>query len=77
MYRAKVTSKGQVTIPMAVREKLGLRPGDMLEIRETADGYVIRKCVRVSPFDRYVGFLRSKAGHTSDGIVEEMRGPSD
>ncbi|HEV2249709.1 MAG TPA: AbrB/MazE/SpoVT family DNA-binding domain-containing protein [Candidatus Limnocylindria bacterium] len=30
MYRARVTSKGQVTIPSAVRDQLGLRTGDEL-----------------------------------------------
>lgn len=76
MYRAKVTSKGQVTIPLEIREKLGLRPGDVLEIRETPAGYVIKKHVSVSPFDRYVGFLRNKADRTTDELIEEMRGPS-
>ena len=28
VYRARITSKGQVTIPAAVREELGLRAGD-------------------------------------------------
>ena len=28
VYRARITSKGQVTIPAAVREQVGLRPGD-------------------------------------------------
>jgi len=28
VYRARVTSKGQITIPAAVREQLGLQPGD-------------------------------------------------
>lgn len=28
VYRARITSKGQVTIPAAVREQLGLRQGD-------------------------------------------------
>lgn len=28
VYRARITSKGQVTIPAAVRRATGLRPGD-------------------------------------------------
>lgn len=28
VYRARITSKGQVTIPAAVREQLGLKQGD-------------------------------------------------
>lgn len=30
MLRAKLTSKGQITIPVAVRHKLNLQPGDEL-----------------------------------------------
>ena len=31
IYRARITSKGQVTIPAAVREQLGLRTGDEID----------------------------------------------
>jgi AbrB family looped-hinge helix DNA binding protein len=30
MIRAKLTSKGQITIPVAIRNKLNLQPGDEL-----------------------------------------------
>ena len=41
MYRAKVTSKGQITVPKEIRDKLGIRQGDELVFRETAAGYLI------------------------------------
>ncbi len=41
MTSATVTSKGQVTIPAAVRARLGLRPGSRLAFVPTADGYEI------------------------------------
>lgn len=31
VYRARITSKGQITIPAAVREQLGLRTGDEID----------------------------------------------
>jgi len=34
----KVTSKGQVTIPKAVREKLGISPGTEIEFVEGPNG---------------------------------------
>lgn len=77
MYKTKVTSKGQVTIPAEIREKLGLRPGDTLEIRESPAGYTLHKHVEVSPFDRYVGRLRHKADMGTDALIEEMRGVHD
>ena len=39
MIRSTVTSRGQTTLPKAVREALGLRPGDRL-IYDVEDGEV-------------------------------------
>lgn len=36
--RAKITSKGQLTVPVEVRRKLGLGPGDVL-VFEVSGGY--------------------------------------
>ena len=38
MVVATMTSKGQATIPMAVRQALGLHPGDQIEFTEQPDG---------------------------------------
>lgn len=40
MAKAKVTSKGQVTIPKEIREKLHLNPGDKLLFEETKQGEI-------------------------------------
>ncbi|MCB2020167.1 MAG: AbrB/MazE/SpoVT family DNA-binding domain-containing protein [Rhizobacter sp.] len=41
MSEATLTSKGQVTIPKAVREALGLESGDRIEFVGTDAGFVI------------------------------------
>ncbi len=41
MPTATVTSKGQITIPKAVREELGLTEGDRVAFRVLEDGSVI------------------------------------
>jgi AbrB family looped-hinge helix DNA binding protein len=41
MARAKLTSKGQITIPKAVRERLNIEPGDRLVFREQPDGSIV------------------------------------
>jgi len=41
MTSATVTSKGQVTIPVEVRARLGLRPGSRVAFVPTAGGYEI------------------------------------
>ncbi len=50
MPKSTITSKGQTTVPMEIRRKLGLGPGDVLNW-ELADG-----AIRVVPGER--GFLR-------------------
>jgi AbrB family looped-hinge helix DNA binding protein len=74
MATAKVTSKGQITVPKGVRAKLGLAPGDELEFVEEEGQFVIRKRVRRSPFDRYLGYLARKRGQDPDDIVRGLRG---
>lgn len=37
--RAKVTSKGRMTIPVEIREQLGFRPGDVV-VFEELDGHL-------------------------------------
>jgi AbrB family looped-hinge helix DNA binding protein len=39
----RLTSKGQVTIPIAIRERLGLRPGTEVEFGIEDDSVTIRK----------------------------------
>ncbi len=74
MAKTKITSKGQITIPKDVRERLGLRPGDEIEFVEDAGGYRVEKRLRASPFKRYRGYLKELAGCDPDELVEQMRG---
>ena len=39
----RVTTKGQVTIPKEVRDKLGITPGDEVGFREDGDVFVLEK----------------------------------
>ena len=38
----KITAKRQVTFPAKVREALGVKPGDHLELEEGPDGFILR-----------------------------------
>jgi len=73
--RARVTCKWQITVPLRVREALGLQVGDVLEFVQAADGaWLIRRQVPAEPFDRYVGFLHELAGPDPDELLRELRG---
>jgi AbrB family looped-hinge helix DNA binding protein len=43
MATAAVTSKGQITIPLEVRKKLGIKPGDRVRFVEGERGEIILK----------------------------------
>jgi len=75
--KTKVTSKGQVTIPKDVRERLGLRPGDEIEFVDDRQGFRVQKRVAESPFRKYRGHLKHLAGRDPDELVESARGGRD
>jgi AbrB family looped-hinge helix DNA binding protein len=74
MITAKVTSKGQVTIPKEIREKLGVHPGEDVGFEERDNLLIISKVVTKSPFDKWVGKLKHLEGQRSDDLVREARG---
>jgi AbrB family looped-hinge helix DNA binding protein len=46
-----LSSKGQVVIPKAVRDRLGLRAGDLLEVEEV-DGAILLRVRRETPAEQ-------------------------
>ncbi len=72
-FQAKITTKGQVTIPKHVRTNLGLRRGDILVFQEEQGKYVLSKKQGNAALRRYVGFLKEKSGQDPDRLVAEMR----
>ena len=74
--KAKVSEKGQVTIPKALRTRLGIRAGEMLDF-EALDGRLIaRKITHADSLDAVFGILTSD-GRTVDELIEELRGPAE
>ncbi len=74
MIAAKVASKGQVTIPKKVREKLGVQPGETIGFEEKDGVFIVRKIIVTSPFDKWVGKLTHLKGKRSDDLVKKARG---
>lgn len=72
MYRAKITAKGQLTLPKELRLKLGLKTGDYLHLRETSKGYLLEKELDERRFHKYAGLLNREGN--SDEMLKELRG---
>lgn len=57
MPSAKITSKGQITVPLEVRRRLGLRPGDRLSFVFTETGAVTLGIPKI-PVEQLGGMLK-------------------
>ena len=65
---AKITSKGQTTIPAEVRESLNFNPGDLLEWEVNADGSA--RVRRIQPLD--LEYMRAVEGTLTEwGCAED------
>lgn len=71
--RNTISSKGQVTLPVKVREQLGLIPGTLVEFKIREEGVLVRKSTGRRPVDKVWGTL--SPGSPVDEILDEMRGP--
>jgi AbrB family looped-hinge helix DNA binding protein len=68
-----ISSKGQITVPMKVREKLGLLPGTAVRFELREDGVLLRKGgAGMHPVDQVFGRLRLRK--PVDTLLDEMRG---
>ena len=70
---SSISSKGQVTVPKAVRDRLGLRAGTPVDFELTDDGVILRKGHRGErPVDRVRGVLTRR--RRTDDLIDDMRG---
>ena len=71
-----VTSKGQVTIPKRVRDRLDLGPGSKVDFALTAGGQVLLLKAGVVPTASRFEALRGRAGEgmSTDEIMALTRG---
>jgi antitoxin PrlF len=75
-----ITVKGQVTLPKKVRDAVGLKPGDKVEVRATASGGVyIEKPGAQEAYKANLYALAERRlirGITTDELMEMSRGES-
>lgn len=70
----KVQEKGQVTIPLQIREKWGLKKGDLVTFVETEQGVIIKpaEIVASEALDEIGRALREK-GLSLEALIERGR----
>ena len=71
---SRLQERGQVTIPLEIREKLGLEPGDMVAFVETEHGILIspQEMVAMEALDKMGALLREK-GISLEEFIESGR----
>jgi AbrB family looped-hinge helix DNA binding protein len=81
-FRAKVTSKGQITVPVEIRRSLGVKPGDSLRFEECGDGIRVRRETEENVFEKWRGIgtgfpIKGKGREAIVAYFRELRGHDD
>ena len=72
--KAIVSEKGQVTVPKSCRDRLGLRPGTVLDFEAVGGKLVGRKRVSEDVFRKWRGKGRLPGGWGVDAYLARVRG---
>jgi antitoxin PrlF len=70
---AKVTSKGQITIPVEIRRQLGVKPGDKVRFESNQQGIRLVSDSGESVFEKFRGIGNPGIGSGREAISAYMR----
>jgi AbrB family looped-hinge helix DNA binding protein len=73
--KATMTSKGQITIPVKIRRRLGLEAGQVLEFDEDAPYLKAIPVFDEEAMRAVLGRARGRLGRPVEKWLEETRGP--
>lgn len=63
-----IDGRGRIAVPSALREQMGLKPGDALFVQVETNGVVLRLAKAENPFDSFaaLGERQYRAGRTKN-----------
>ena len=70
--KARVAERGQVTIPKRLRDRLGVKPGTVLEFSEEHGRLIAVKSGSVDPVGEVYGCLGKRID--TDSVMARLRG---
>ena len=73
--RSTVSEKGQITVPKRLRERLGIRAGDQLDLTEEDGRLILRKAIASDPVAAAYGILDTR--ESTDERIRALRGTPD
>lgn len=74
--KATLTSKGQITIPVLIRNRLHLQPGDVLEFDENTPYLKATKAIDPKAWDEFGRDTTDPwRGRDIHAVMDEIRGP--
>ncbi len=71
---ALVTTKGQVTIPKALRDRFGIKPGVRIDFVAAPEGIQLRKVVDRSRSGVFGCLKKELAGSSVKELLDDLRG---
>jgi AbrB family looped-hinge helix DNA binding protein len=81
-YRAKITSKGQITVPVEIRRSLGVKSGDNIRFVQQESSIRVVRDTDENPFEKWRGIgtgfpIEGKGREAIVAFFREMRGHDD
>ncbi len=73
--KSTVSEKGQITVPKPLRERLGIRAGDQLDVSEEGGRLILRKAIASDPVAAVYGILGDR--EPTDDRMRALRGTPD
>lgn len=70
--KSRVTERGQITIPKKLRERLGIRPGQVVDFEEEGGRMIVTRRSADDPVEAVYGIL--PLARSTDELVSELRG---